>query len=198
MKILIDNGHGEETAGKRSPDGIFREYKYVREMAAAIERELKERGYDAERIVTETTDVPLAERARRVNEFCGRLGAENVVLVSIHCNAFGNGEWNSARGWSAYTSKGQTKSDELATLLYEEAEHNFDGKRIRKDTSDGDPDWEEGFYILRKTKCAAVLTENFFMTNKEDVSYLISLEGRNSIVHTHVEALIRYADRPFA
>lgn len=26
MKILIDNGHGENTPGKRSPDGSLREY----------------------------------------------------------------------------------------------------------------------------------------------------------------------------
>lgn len=30
MKILIDNGHGENTPGKRSPDGTFREYAYTR------------------------------------------------------------------------------------------------------------------------------------------------------------------------
>ena len=90
MKILIDNGHGENTPGKRSPDGEFREYLYAREIAEAIERELKMRGYDAERIVHETVDVPLEERARRVNEFCGKLGASNVILISIHCSAAGN------------------------------------------------------------------------------------------------------------
>ena len=105
MKILLDNGHGENTAGKRSPDGLFREYKYAREIAEAIERELRTRGYDVERIVKETIDVPLEERARRVNEICGRFGASNVVLVSIHCNAAKNGEWANARGWCAYTSK---------------------------------------------------------------------------------------------
>ena len=195
MKILIDNGHGENTPGKRSPDGMFREYKYVREIAEDIERELRKRGYDVERIVTETIDVPLAERARRVNEVCGKLGASNVVLVSVHCNAAGNGEWKNARGWCAYTSKGKTKSDELATMLYVEAGHNFAGQTIRKDFSDGDPDWEEGFYILRKTKCAAVLTENFFMDNQNDVSYLLSLEGRTQIVKTHVDALIKYVSK---
>ena len=192
MKILIDNGHGENTPGKRSPDGIFREYKYAREIAEDIERELRTKGYDAERIVKESIDVPLEERARRVNEYCGRLGASNVVLISVHCNAAGNGEWKTARGWSAYTSKGKTKSDELATMLYEEAEQNFRGHKIRADYSDGDPDWEEGFYILKKTKCPAVLTENFFMDNKDDVSYLLSLEGRTQIVKTHVDALAKY------
>lgn len=192
MKILIDNGHGENTPGKRSPDGKFREYLYAREIAEAIERELRTRGYDVERIVKETIDVPLEERARRVNEICERLGAENVVLVSIHCNASKNGEWGKARGWSAYTSKGKTKSDKLATMLYVEAGHNFSGQTIRKDFSDGDPDLEESFYVLKKTKCPAVLTENFFMDNKQDVSYLLSLEGRTQIVRTHVDALINY------
>lgn len=192
MKILLDNGHGENTPGKRSPDGKFREYLYAREIAEAIENELKFLGIDAERIVTETEDISLAERARRVNEICGRLGAENVVLVSIHCNASKNGEWGKARGWSAYTSKGKTKSDELATMLYVEAAKNFAGQTIRKEFSDGDPDWEEGFYVLRKTKCPAVLTENFFMDNKQDLAYLTSTEGRDAIVRTHVAAIINY------
>ena len=30
VKVLIDNGHGEETPGKRSPDGKFREYIWTR------------------------------------------------------------------------------------------------------------------------------------------------------------------------
>lgn len=196
MKILIDNGHGENTPGKRSPDGSLREYAYVREIADRIAHELSARGYDAERIVRETVDVPLSERARRVNEVCGRYGTANVVLVSIHCNAAGNGiEWMNASGWSAYTSKGKTKADKLATFLYEEAEKNFISQRIRKDNSDDDPDWEENFYILSKTKCPAVLTENFFQDNKDDVLYLCSEEGKQAIVKTHVEAITRYIQK---
>ena len=195
MKILIDNGHGEETPGKRSPDGKFREYLYAREIAEAIERELKTKGYDAERIVKETIDVTLEERVRRVNEVCERLGTSNVVFISIHCNASKNGEWGTARGWSAYTTKGKTKSDELATMLYVEAAKNFSGQIIRKDFSDGDPDWEEGFYVLRKTKCPAVLIENFFMDNKKDLDYLTSDTGRKAIIKTHVDALINWVNK---
>lgn len=36
MKILIDNGHGLMTAGKRSPDGLFREAFYNREIARKV------------------------------------------------------------------------------------------------------------------------------------------------------------------
>ena len=195
MKVLIDNGHGANTPGKRSPDGVFREYIYSREIAEAVERELRRRGIDAERIVREESDVPLQERARRVNEVCGRLGTSNVILVSIHCNAAGNGsDWMKARGWSAYTSKGKTNADKLADCIYRKAEECFPDKKIRKDYSDGDADWEEGFYILTKTKCPAVLTENFFMDNKEDVSFLLSMEGRIAIARTHVEGIINYIE----
>ncbi len=194
MKILIDNGHGENTPGKCSPNGKFREYQYTREIAQAVEYELKKRGYDAERIVREDIDVPLAERARRVNEYCGRLGTANVLLVSIHVNAAGNGsEWMNARGWSAYTSKGQTKADKLATSMYEAAEEVLpDGIRIRKDYSDGDEDWEENFYILRKTKCPAVLTENLFQDNREDVTFLTSDAGKRAIIDIHVRGIENY------
>lgn len=192
MKILIDNGHGENTPGKQSPDRKLREYAYTREIAERIVQELSKQGYDAERIVKENLDVPLTERAKRVNAFCGKLGTSNVILVSVHCNAAGSGEWMKARGWSAYTSKGKTKSDALADCLYESARMMFTGQRIREDRSDGDPDWEENFYILRKTKCPAVLTENFFQDNKEDVAYLLSNEGKQAIVDVHVDGIINY------
>lgn len=190
---MIDNGHGENTTGKRSPDGLLREYAYAREIAEKIQKELSAKGYDVERIVRETIDVPLSERARRVNETCARYGSANVILVSIHCNAAGNGDWMSARGWSAYTSKGNTKADTLASCLYAAAaEHLPVGMKIRSDWSDKDPDWEENFYILQKTKCPAVLTENLFQDNKEDVDFLLSDNGKQTIVKLHVEGIIKY------
>ena len=39
MKILIDNGHGQETAGKRSPDGRLLEWSYNREIAGLTDGE---------------------------------------------------------------------------------------------------------------------------------------------------------------
>lgn len=192
MKVLIDNGHGENTPGKRSPDGSFREYLYAREIAQEVVARLGARGYDAERIVCETSDIPLAERVRRVNEVCGRLGAKSVLLVSIHCNAAGNGDWMNAEGWSCYTSVGQTKADELADCFYRVAEVKFVGRKIRRDLSDGDFDLEAGFYMLNRTKCPAVLTENFFMDNRRELAYILSAEGREAIVTTHVEAIIKY------
>ena len=193
MKIFIDNGHGLMTAGKRSPDGQFREPFYNREIARRVVSDLLDRGYDAELLVPEDDDVSLAERVRRVNTACFLLGKQNVILVSIHVNAAGNGsKWLNATGWSVYTCKGQTASDMLAECLCQAAIKNFPGRRIRTDMSDGDMDWEEGFYILRKSLCVAVLTENFFMDSRSDLEYLQSRAGKQAVVDTHVEGIIEY------
>ncbi len=189
MKVLIDNGHGSNTLGKRSPDGRLREYAYTREIAQRLEMELRKRGIDVERIVKEEIDVPLAERCRRANEY----KASEAILISIHCNAAGNGsDWMQARGWEAWTSIGKTKADKLATSLYEAAEECLPGMKIRKDMSDGDPDKESGFYILKNTKCPAVLTENLFQDNREDVDFLLSEAGKRAIVNLHVKGICKY------
>ena len=192
MLILIDNGHGVNTSGKCSPDGKFREYKWNREMAHEVVAQLRERGYCAELIVKEDIDISLAERVKRANNKCNQLGVKNVILVSIHVNAAGNGQWLNAKGWSCFTSKGLTKSDKIADELYKVAEKLMPNRTMRKEYSDGDADWEASFYILKNTKCPAVLTENFFMDNKDDLAYLTSAEGRKAIVATHVEGIINY------
>ena len=193
MKILIDNGHGHDTPGKRSPDGKFREYAYNREIAKHIVADLIDRGHDAELIVPEDNDISLEERVRRANKICLASDPSCVILVSIHVNAAGDGsKWTNATGWSAYTCKGQTASDKLAECLYEAATKNFPDRRIRTDYSDTDPDWEENFYILRHSLCPAVLTENFFMDNKSDLEYLQSRAGKQTVIDTHVEGIIEY------
>ncbi|MBQ0087561.1 MAG: N-acetylmuramoyl-L-alanine amidase [Bacteroidales bacterium] len=179
-----------------NPDGHFLEYKFNREIARRIVLDLQDRGYDAELLVPEETDIPLKERARRVNSHCAALGKENVILVSIHANAAGNGsKWFNATGWSVYTSKGHTKSDNLATCLAEAAIKNLSGRKIRSDWSDGDIDFEESFYLLNRTLCAACLTENGFMTNLSDVSFLQSLSGMEAITMLHVEGICDYLAR---
>lgn len=67
-------------------------------------------------------DVSLRACTERVNTWCRQLGKRNVCLVSIHTNAAGNGkQWMNVRGWTCYTSKGQTAGDRLADCLYQSA-----------------------------------------------------------------------------
>ena len=57
------------------------------------------------------------------------------------------------------------------------------------DLTDGDPDQEAAFYLLRHTSCPAVLTENLFMDNHADCDFLLSKEGQQSFVDLHVDGI---------
>ena len=193
MKILIDPGHGIDTPGKRSPDGLFLEYLWNRQVADLILEGLVSAGVDASLVVTETNDVTLRNRVNRINTICNRVGASNVLLVSVHANAAGNGSaWMNAKGWSCYTSKGKTKSDQVAECLYDAFEEEFQDRKIRKDMSDGDRDWEENFYVLQKSKCPAVLLENFFYDNREECAWMLQEETKKRIASAAVKGIIKY------
>lgn len=176
------------TPGKRSPDGLFREYRYCREIAREVVSRLRSQGYDAELLVPEDADISLGERCNRVNSWCDRIGTRNVCLVSIHNNAAGNGvQWMTATGWEAWTSKGQTQGDKLADCLYDAAQKCLPaGTRIRTDMADGDRDKESNFTILYRSRCAACLTENMFQDSRADVAWLLSDSGREAVVRLHV------------
>jgi len=55
--------------------------------------------------------------------------------------------------------------------------------------ADGDIDKESDFYILKKTNCPAVLTENLFMDTENDCRFIMSEQGRKIIANLHVEAI---------
>ncbi len=92
--VLLDNGHGAGTPGKRSPDGWLKEYRWARETASLVALALRGHGVDARLLVPEEEDVPLRERVARANAACRERGKDGVLLVSVHVNASGNG-----KGW---------------------------------------------------------------------------------------------------
>lgn len=219
LTVILGTAHGRNVAGKRSPDGKFQEWQYSREIVARLRKELAKRDDLVDVFVDIlAAEVPLPQQAeltrrvRYVNQLCAHRHTERCIYVSIHVDAASSGEWNNAGGWTAYTSTGDTLSDILATYLYESAEKHLAGysakmeegkkkglygsnqKPFRKDTTDGDPDKEARFYVLVRTKCAAVLTENLFQDNKADVAFLTSEEGKKAIVALHKEAILRFAE----
>lgn len=190
MIVILDNGHGYDTPGKCSPkfpDGrrIY-EYKTNRLIVKKIADLCYNEGIRFYILVPEQNDISLAERCKRVNAI-----NENCFLFSIHLNASTmDGSWGKAKGISFFTSKGKTKSDEYATILFNEAKKEFESEfKLRTDMSDGDPDWEENFYILKNTKCPAVLSENFFMDNREECEFLLTDEAIERIALVHFRAI---------
>lgn len=216
MKILIDNGHGADalTQGKCSPPvggllnsdgkpvasdpsvygGRFREGNFNRLVAALLVSRLIAAGLDAECLVQEREDISLGERVRRVNNICRALGKGNVLFVSVHANAADGGErWMTARGFSVHVAtRCGSDSVRLGQCFTDTAaEMGLLGNR----SVPAERVWRNDFYVLRKTLCPAVLTENLFYDNQDDLRLLASPSGRASVSELHVRALLKYVEQ---
>lgn len=198
--VILGNGHGSNTKGKRSPDGRLLEYKYTREIVKLIAAELKKLGIPYFILVPEEWDVALTTRVQRVNNIVKQNKAKGITTfyISVHVNAAGNGTWQDNKNadyWTAWTSKGQTAGDHLATEIYKAAHEVLKpcGIRVMEQTwEDGDPDYEADFYVLKKTNCAATLTENLFQDNRKNVDWLLSDLGKQKIAELHVKGIQNY------
>lgn len=216
--VILGTAHGVNVLGKRSPDKRLEEYAYSRKVVQELKRQLEADGYMvlvdiASDYVPPKQEQELKLRCDIVNALCKKYGRENCIYVSIHVDAAGgDGKWHMAGGWSAYTSVGKTKADELAECLYDAARKHlliydetmkacqavgikYDQKQkpYRTDKiSDGDSDLEKNYYVLAHTACPAVLTENLFMDNETDVYFLLDEQGFNAIVNLHREGIETY------
>lgn len=206
--IAIGTPHRLREPGKQSPDGSLRECVYGREIASEVAAKLQAMGYKCV-IDYMPLDLPkqmqspmadqerqreLAMRVNFVNELCRQNGKQNVIYVCIHVDASPpvDNKWHLANGWSVRVgTKASAKSKLLADCLFDAAEAH--GLKMRRPSKD-QKYWPQALYVLNRTDCPAVLTENLFQNNQEDVDFLLSDEGRHAIERLHVEGIIKYIE----
>lgn len=134
----------------------------------------------------EENDVTLSERVKRINVF-----DKEAILISIHCNAMGSGaEWMSANGWSVFVGNNASMNSKRLARRLAQAALNRKVKVRRP--SPQELYWTANLYICQKTNCPAVLVENFFQDNKEDVEYLLSEEGKQCVTNILLEGITNY------
>lgn len=182
ITIILDNGHGKETPGKRSPNweqGVLYEWEYTRRLVHAIQTKLIALNIPSYKLVLEPSDVPLSERARRVNEMCKN---QRCILISVHLNAGGG------TGWEVWSTTSKNNSDHLADCFCGEFSKIFPKEKLRGAK-------EENYTLLYKSNCPCVITENFFMDYKKDYNLLNTVEGFNKIVDLHVKAIQKYLEK---
>jgi N-acetylmuramoyl-L-alanine amidase len=199
--FVLDAGHGGmlnktyQTAGKRSPkfdDGtVLYEGVNNREIVKMLIKAMEAEDIKCIDIVASEQDVSLPIRVDRANNLSR---TKPCIYISIHSDAAGDGiSWHPASGISAYTSKGQTKSDEFAQLVIDELQENFGNEvKWRTDNTDKDEDKEENFYVLKNTVCPSVLLELGFHTNKEEAAKMLTAEWKNKIVVSIIYAIKKF------
>ena len=197
MIIVIDAGHNfSDTWQKMSPkkeDGTrFYEYQSNRRIARKLSMELDKLGVEYTYTIhpDDRNDMSLQNRVGKANAVAYKEGKDNVLFISLHSDALGTAEkWYDANGYSIFTSVGDTKSDKYAKVFEEVAKEKLEPykKKVRGL-------YEKNFYVLKHTICPAILLEQLFYSNKEDLEFLESDEGVKVLVDIIVEAIKRILD----
>lgn len=182
-KVVLDPGHGVETAGKRSPDNTYFEHEFNLDMAKRIKAQLERHGVAVTLTRSTENDVTLQKRVSISNTTSPNL------FVSIHSNASGSGStWTKPDGYGIYTSKAGAT-----------AERNIAANKILTRAKEADIAlWGNGLfhnnslYVLKNTVAPAVLIEHGFHTNYAETQLLKSDVYRQKLAEVDTKGILDY------
>jgi N-acetylmuramoyl-L-alanine amidase len=179
MKIMLDAGHGINTPGKRTPDGM-REFEFNSAIAEIAKKLLLE--YENTQVIfahdpTGKVDVSLADRVAKANN-------EKVdAVVSIHANAYGD-DWNEANGIETFISDDRMPFNELELASHIQNHLICETGRRNRGVKRGN------LYMTKVSNMIpSVLVECGFMTNKEEAALLKTDSYREKCAQAIVNGL---------
>lgn len=190
--VILDAGHGSIKNGvyltapakmHTFADGfIYYEGVGNRKILKLVQNGLTTLGIDYATVSDEVEDNSLMERVKLANAIYKK--NKNSYLVSIHSNAGGGS------GIEVFTSIGETKSDKIGDIFCHNYQQLLPQFPFRKDTYDGDDDKEANFYMISKTLCPAVLTENLFFDRRSEADFLSTTTGLQAIANVIVASCL--------
>lgn len=201
--IALDAGHGGLDVGA---EGILNEVELTERTVAELETFLQKDGRF--RIILsrkEGEDVSVTERNRKFQK------KHPDLMLSIHGNANDN---SGAHGFEAYPSPPGYENHEtsltFAQLLAEEmgtaganlrgtdgvrfGYYNSSGEKVLVDSSDTEVYDYDTFGMLKNMDCPAVLVEQCFITNSNDVEHFGTEEGCKKAAAAYYRAICRYLE----
>lgn len=167
--IYIDPGHSKTDPGAVGKNGT-KERDITLSVGLKLANYLRSSGFEINMSRKDNNDnLPsnisqdLVKRVQMANNF------KADAFISLHCNAATNSD---AKGFEIYTTPGQNNSDKLATKIFSRVKSTFPNLTYRTDLSDGDPDKEANFYVIKHANCPATLIEMAFISNPEEEKML--------------------------
>lgn len=168
--IILDAGHSKVTAGKRAADSSLLEWEFNNDMQYKLKKRLEKLGFEVYLVnpnPEKGSEVSLAERCKRANNYWVSKGKPSCLFVSLHANAASS---ISARGVEVFTAtNGSTNSVNAAKKIC---------NNIYKDVYNVDKGFKNrghkvyNYYVVKYTNMPSVLIEYAFYSNKEDLNIL--------------------------
>ncbi|MEN2767068.1 N-acetylmuramoyl-L-alanine amidase [Ornithinibacillus xuwenensis] len=181
MKLYLDPGHGGNDPGAQG-NGL-QEKNINLDIALKINNLLTSNYENVDVKMSRTSDITksLSQRTNEANTW----GAD--YYVSIHCNAF-NG---SAQGYEDYIHSSLSDSSQTARyqdILHEEitAVNQLRDRGKKK----------ANFHVLRESNMPAFLSENGFIDNAHDASFMRDNSWRQQVAQGHVNGIARAFNLP--
>lgn len=181
-RITLDAGHGGNDSGAVGPKGL-REKDVALAVTLRLGAMLAAAGLAVSYTRKDDRFLELHERAQIANE----AGAD--AFLSIHCNSASK---RAASGFEVFTTPGQTAADVLATCLFLDYSRAFPSKLKRIDDTDGDPDKEANFAVLRLSKMPAALFELDFINNPAVEAWLREELNQIAMAEALCDGVLRY------
>ncbi|MBX0358911.1 N-acetylmuramoyl-L-alanine amidase [Halobacillus sp. Nhm2S1] len=184
--IALDDGHGMQTPGKRTPyipelGRSIRENEFNRKVVAFLSDILLEHGFRVLLVAPTDVDTPLNYRTDSANNY------KADIYVSIHYNAMSfDFDYSTASGISVhvYLDNLKYESGKLARAV---------GKYLQRGTRQN---WrgykEDNFHVLRETNMPAILTENGFMDNREEALMMLNEDFQKEVAIEHAQGICEY------
>ena len=181
LLIALDDGHGIDTAGKRTPiipelGRVIKENEFNRAVVKFMNEQLRFIGFRTLLVAPTDADTSLVARTNLANS----KGADSYC--SIHYDAMGN-VWGSAEGHSIFVYPGSSTSKKFAECVAEFLKQGTEQKwrGIR----------EQNFHVLRETKMPCILSENGFMDNKREALLMIDSDFQKEVAREHVQGICK-------
>lgn len=181
-------------------DGKFHFYEgeFNRLITEGVAKLLTEMQIPFIRTYDQIKDTPLRARVNQERQIKAILDAfknKRTLFISTHANAGGG------KGIEVFTSRGQTYSDVVASyyigVLAPMLELAGWDVPFRLDYfSDGDPDKEANFYVLKETTGPAILIEHGFMDNVDDLRMLCSPAVQDIFIRAQAITCLWLANQP--
>jgi len=183
--IALDDGHGMQTAGKRTPaipelgGRVIHENEFNRAVVNYLDEELRRCGFETLMVAPGDGDTSLSARTNLAN-------SKNAdIFVSIHYNAY-DGKFDSydPEGLSIHIYPGSQSGRKLAEC-------------VLKYLKEGTPQKNRGivennFHVLRETKMPAILSENGFMDNKREALLMLDVNFQKEVAREHAKGICDY------
>ncbi len=182
VALMIDPGHGGADYGAVNTATGLKEKDVVLSVSKKLQDLLSKHIKVG---LTRSSDLflPLSKRAQIANNF------KACYFLSIHCNS---AEAKNANGFEIFTTKGKTKSDDFASDIYDQWAKDFPNQRMRKDSSDGDPDKEANFSVLRNTDMPAALVELEFIHNAQGHAFLQPEVQHDAMANSLAKSIMKH------